>query len=96
MAGDTVEIGRAAFLMIHNCWIVAIGNANDLRAAADTCAPFDSAMADVYAARTGIDAKKISQDDGCRDLDQWEKLLSIKGLLAFICRPTKSKKTKVK
>ena len=60
MAGDTVEIGRAAFLMIHNCWIVAIGNANDLRAAADTCAPFDSAMADVYAARTGIDAKKIA------------------------------------
>jgi ATP-dependent Clp protease protease subunit len=24
MAGDTVEIGAASFLMIHNCWVVAV------------------------------------------------------------------------
>ncbi|MFT2622165.1 head maturation protease, ClpP-related, partial [Escherichia coli] len=31
MAGDTVQIARAGFLMIHNAWVVAMGNRNDLR-----------------------------------------------------------------
>lgn len=61
MAGDTVEIGRSAFLMIHNCWIVAVGNKTELRAAADTIEPFDRAMADVYCARTGLDFKAVSK-----------------------------------
>ncbi|EEF3733400.1 Clp protease ClpP [Salmonella enterica] len=26
MAGDDIQIGRGAFLMIHNCWVVAMGN----------------------------------------------------------------------
>lgn len=61
MAGDTVEIGRSAFLMIHNCWIVAVGNKSELRAAADTIEPFDRAMADVYSARTGLDFKAVAK-----------------------------------
>ena len=31
MAGDDIQIGRGAFLMIHNCWVVAMGNRHDLR-----------------------------------------------------------------
>ncbi|EBT8410073.1 hypothetical protein CP791_06075 [Salmonella enterica] len=27
MAGDDIQIGRGAFLMIHNCWVVAMGGA---------------------------------------------------------------------
>jgi ATP-dependent Clp protease protease subunit len=61
MAGDTIQIGRSAFLMIHNCWIMAIGNKTELRAAADTIEPFDRAMADVYAARTGLDFKAVAE-----------------------------------
>lgn len=53
MAGDTVQIARAGFLMIHNAWVVASGNRNDLRDFADTLEPFDRAMADIYAAHTG-------------------------------------------
>ncbi|THD41003.1 Clp protease ClpP, partial [Enterobacteriaceae bacterium ML5] len=34
MAGDEVQIGRGAFLMIHNCWVVAVGNRLDLARAA--------------------------------------------------------------
>lgn len=34
MAGDEIQIGRGAFLMIHNCWIVMIGNRHDLAKAA--------------------------------------------------------------
>ena len=53
MAGDTVEIGAASFIMIHNCWVLAMGNRHDMQETADFLAPFDSAMAEVYAARTG-------------------------------------------
>ncbi|MCW2395882.1 MULTISPECIES: head maturation protease, ClpP-related [unclassified Sphingobium] len=53
MAGDTVEIGAASFLMIHKCWVFASGNEDDMREVADYLAPFDRAMADVYAQRSG-------------------------------------------
>lgn len=52
MAGDTVEIGAASFMMIHNCWVMAIGNRHDMAATSEWLEPFDSAMRDVYAART--------------------------------------------
>lgn len=60
MAGDKVEIGAASFLMIHNCWVLAMGNRNDMRDMADWLEPFDSAMTNLYAQRTGQDAKKIA------------------------------------
>lgn len=53
MAGDTVQIGAASFLMIHNCWVVAAGNRHEFREVADWMEPFDRAMSDVYAARSG-------------------------------------------
>lgn len=53
MAGDKVEIGAASFLMIHNCWVLAMGNRHDMRETADFLEPFDAAMVEVYAARTG-------------------------------------------
>lgn len=59
MAGDRVEVPRAGFLMIHNTWVVAVGDRNDLRDFADTLEPFDAAAAEVYAARSGIDPKEI-------------------------------------
>lgn len=55
MAGDTVQIARAGFLMIHNAWVMAVGNRNDLVEVAETLKPFDDAMASIYAARTGQD-----------------------------------------
>ncbi|GGX32753.1 ATP-dependent Clp protease proteolytic subunit [Pigmentiphaga litoralis] len=61
MAGDDILMGDGAFLMIHNAWAVAIGNRHDLRESADWLEPFDEAMADVYAARTGLDAKAIAK-----------------------------------
>lgn len=61
MAGDTVEIGAASFIMIHNCWVLAIGNRHDMRETADFLEPFDAAMVDVYAARTGQKAADIAK-----------------------------------
>lgn len=64
MAGDEVQIARAAFFMIHNTMVVASGNKNDLREAADYLEPFDKALVGVYAARTGL-----ADDDLVKMLD---------------------------
>jgi ATP-dependent Clp protease protease subunit len=61
MAGDQIEIGAASFFMIHNCWVVAIGNRHDMAEAAAFLEPFDAAMRDVYAARTGQKAEDIAK-----------------------------------
>jgi len=59
MAGDEVQIGRGAFLMIHNCWVYAMGNRHDLQQIAEDMVPFDKAMNDIYGSRTGLDAATI-------------------------------------
>lgn len=59
MAGDEVLMGQASFLMIHNCWVIAMGNRHDMREVADYLEPFDAAMRDLYVARTGQSEKKI-------------------------------------
>ncbi|MEN4608711.1 head maturation protease, ClpP-related [Pantoea agglomerans] len=59
MAGDEVQIGRGAFLMIHNCWVYAMGNRHDLQQIAADMVPFDKAMNDIYSARTGLDEATI-------------------------------------
>lgn len=61
MAGDTIEIGAASFVMIHNCWVVAVGNRHDMRETSEWLEPFDQAMVDLYAARSGQDAKEIAK-----------------------------------
>ena len=61
MAGDTIEIGAASFLMIHNCWVMAIGNRHDMAETAEYLAPFDAAMADVYAARSGMTSAECAE-----------------------------------
>jgi len=53
MAGDTIEIGAASFLMIHNCWVGAVGKRHDMIEVAAFLEPFDRAMAETYAERTG-------------------------------------------
>ncbi len=57
MAGDDILMGEGAFLMIHNAWAVAVGNRHDMAAVAKTLAPFDEAMARLYAARSGMSVK---------------------------------------
>ncbi|WP_183027661.1 head maturation protease, ClpP-related [Variovorax sp. UMC13] len=68
MAGDEIQIGRAAFLMVHNCWVMAVGNRHDLRDVAKTLEPFDAAMAGIYSARAGIDDKAAAK---LMDAETW-------------------------
>ena len=59
MGADDLQIARGAFFMIHNAWVIAAGNKNELRDVADWLDPFDNAMADIYAERTGQDIKSV-------------------------------------
>jgi len=53
MAGERVVMGRAAMLMIHDAWGLAIGNAADMRDMADRLDKISDVIASVYAERAG-------------------------------------------
>jgi len=59
MAGDTIKISKIGFLMIHNSWVIALGNKDDLRNVADVLEQFDKAILASYAARVSIEESKI-------------------------------------
>lgn len=61
MAGDEIRVARAGFVMIHNTWVAAMGDRNQLRDVADWLEPFDSVASDIYAARTGLERKEIGK-----------------------------------
>lgn len=61
MAGDKILIGASSFIMIHNCWVFAIGNRHDMAETAEWLAPFDQAMVDLYAARTSQDKADVAR-----------------------------------
>lgn len=61
MAGDDIQIARAGFLMIHNTWVVAMGDRHQLRDVSDWLEPFDAAAVDIYAARTGMKEAELAK-----------------------------------
>lgn len=61
LAGDQVLMGTGSFLMIHNAWGIAIGDANDLREMAETLEKINGSIVGVYAERTGESESKVQQ-----------------------------------
>src|SRR5690606_3204451 len=61
MAGDEIVMGLGTFMMVHNAWGVVIGNRHDMRDTADLFDGFDSAIVDIYQARTGQDRDAIEK-----------------------------------
>lgn len=53
MAGERIVMGKAAMLMIHDAWGLAIGNAADMRDMADRLDKISNVIAGVYAERAG-------------------------------------------
>ncbi|MFO1071114.1 MAG: Clp protease ClpP [Geminicoccaceae bacterium] len=60
MAGDRIEMGSGAFLMIHNAWGMVVGNRHEMRDLAETFDAFDAAMAAIYAARSGLAEAEVA------------------------------------
>lgn len=59
MAGDTVRMSKNAHLMIHDPWNVAVGDAEDLREAADLLDQFGTSLVNIYVDKTGLEESEI-------------------------------------
>lgn len=59
MAGSEIHISESGFLMIHNAWGLAIGNADEMRTMANLLDKTTASIRDVYVARTGKSATEI-------------------------------------
>lgn len=59
LAGDQVEISEGGFLMIHQAWAFAMGNANDLKHTATLLEQIDQTIIATYAKRTKMDVAKL-------------------------------------
>ena len=68
MAGDEILIGASSFLMIHDCWVVAMGNRHDMAETASFLEPFDAALAEVYAKRSG---QSVADCAAWMDAEKW-------------------------
>lgn len=66
MAGNSIEMAEGAFMMIHDCWSFAIGNAAELRKTANLLDKVNDTIIEVYVARTNAketDVKKWMADE---------------------------------
>jgi ATP-dependent protease ClpP protease subunit len=61
MAGDEVRIVEAGFLMIHDAWMIAAGNAVAMRQAAERLEAVSAQMAGIYQRRTGKELAQIRE-----------------------------------
>jgi ATP-dependent protease ClpP protease subunit len=68
MAGDTVNMGTGAVLMIHNAMWGAYGDAQVLRKAASDIETISVTVAEIYIAHTGKDAAQVK---ALMDAETW-------------------------
>lgn len=68
MVGDEILIAGNGMMMIHRAWSVAIGNAIDLRKAAEALEKVDQTILNTYVERTDGDEGKIL---GMMDEETW-------------------------
>lgn len=61
MAGDEILMAPTAFMMIHRAATFAVGDTDEMKAAAKTLDEVDRGITGVYALRTGIDEDKIAR-----------------------------------
>jgi ATP-dependent Clp protease protease subunit len=59
MAASEVEISDGGFMMIHQAWTLAYGNADDLVATAALLEQIDNTIVATYAKRTGVAEDKL-------------------------------------
>lgn len=68
LAGDTIEIAKGAFVMIHNPWSLAMGDAREMRATADLLDSVRDSLVDDYVKASGQDRAAIS---AMMDAETW-------------------------
>lgn len=61
MAGDTIQVARNSQMMIHDVWGIVIGNRHDMTEVAELFEQFDTALAETYAARSGLEVSEVME-----------------------------------
>lgn len=61
MASDSISMPEDSFLMIHNAHGGAVGEADDLREAADVMDKLQDSIVNIYQKRTGLDESNIRE-----------------------------------
>ena len=61
MAGDRILMHPVAYMMIHNPWTIAAGDARELRKAAKTLDVIGEGLINTYAQRTGKDRDELKR-----------------------------------
>jgi len=59
MAADTISMPEDAFIMIHNAWGGAMGDADELRSAADVIDKLQDSIVNIYEKRTGLKESEL-------------------------------------
>lgn len=59
MAGDKIIMPTNAMMMIHKCWTIALGNADEMRKIADDLDKIDESIIAAYIAKTGLEEADI-------------------------------------
>lgn len=61
MAGDKIIMPKNAMMMVHKCWTLAVGNADDMRKMADDMDKIDESIIATYKEKTGKSKKRIKE-----------------------------------
>ena len=61
MAGDRILMHPVAYMMIHNPWTIAMGDAKELRKTAKTLDVISEGLVGAYEARTGKDREELKK-----------------------------------
>lgn len=68
MAGDEIHMAEGAFIMIHNPWTLAIGDAAELRKVAEVLDQVGGSLAGIYAGRSGQSREDV---EAMMDEETW-------------------------
>lgn len=68
LAGRKRSMPRGSYFMVHNPWSGVMGEASDMREAADLLERIGGTLADLYAAATGIDKAEVQK---LMDAETW-------------------------
>jgi ATP-dependent Clp endopeptidase proteolytic subunit ClpP len=79
-AGATLEMAEPSMLMIHNAWVVVVGDKRDMAAMVEVMAKVDGQLAAIYASKSGKPAAEIV---GMMDAETW--LTSAEAIEAGFC-----------
>lgn len=60
-AGDIVKMPKNAFFMVHNPWVVAAGDSEEMRRQADVLEKYKNAIIETYLQKVNINKEKLSE-----------------------------------